>query len=70
MTTHYRLTHIDMSTRLQLATHLLVESGRLICRLESSAYKAIEQYLRVQQADKESSVPTKWDDHWKCISAW
>jgi hypothetical protein len=39
--------------------HLLRESSRLIRRLESSAYKAIEQSLRVQQADKESSVPNK-----------
>jgi len=39
--------------------HLLRESSRLICRLESSAYKAIEQSLRAQQADKESSVANK-----------
>ena len=36
--------------------HLLRESSRLICRLESSAYKAIEQSLRVQKADKESKA--------------
>jgi hypothetical protein len=39
--------------------HLLVESSRLICRLESSAYKAIEQYERVQRAESESNAPHK-----------
>ncbi len=39
--------------------HLLVESGRLICRLESSAYKAIEQYERVQRAESESNASHK-----------
>jgi len=39
--------------------HLLRESSKLICRLESSAYKTIEQSLRAQQADKESSVPNR-----------
>jgi hypothetical protein len=39
--------------------HLLRESSRLSHRLESSAYKAIEQSLRAQQADKESNTPNK-----------
>ncbi|MDQ1318084.1 MAG: hypothetical protein QG641_2738 [Candidatus Poribacteria bacterium] len=39
--------------------HLLRESSRLICRLESSAYMAIEQSLRVQKADKESKAPQR-----------
>ena len=39
--------------------HLLRESSRLICRLESSAYKAIEQSLRVQKTDKESKSPQR-----------
>lgn len=36
--------------------HMLRESSRLICRLESSAYKAIEQYERVQRAESESNL--------------
>jgi hypothetical protein len=39
--------------------HLLRESSRLMCRLESSAYKAIEQSLRVQKADNESKAPQR-----------
>ena len=39
--------------------HLLRESSRLTCRLESSAYKAIEQYERVQRAESESNASHK-----------
>jgi len=39
--------------------HLLRESNTLARRLESEAYKAIEQSLRVQQADKESKAPQR-----------
>lgn len=39
--------------------HLLRESGRLKCRLESHAYKAIEQSLIAQRADRESKTSNK-----------
>jgi len=39
--------------------HLLRESCRLKCRLESHAYKAIEQSLLAQRADRESKTSNK-----------
>jgi hypothetical protein len=43
--------------------HLTRESGRLIHRLESSAYKAIGQSLRSQRADEESKAHNKRIGH-------
>jgi hypothetical protein len=43
--------------------HLLRESNTLARRLESSAYKAIEQSIRTQKADKESQAEHKMGCH-------